>query len=86
MLPSFREAANMVNSDEDVQNFHKMIATFVGELKKNIIFKIRIQIIHMFQVMFHVKQRGIIMGVMVVKDEKKNKLSTTFLEPFINYI
>ena len=34
MLPSFREAANMVNSDEDVQNFHKMIATFVGELKK----------------------------------------------------
>ena len=34
MLPSFCEAANMVNSDEDVQNFHKMIASFVGELKK----------------------------------------------------
>ena len=34
MLPSFCEAANMVNSDEDVQNFHKMIASFVSEPKK----------------------------------------------------
>ena len=73
MLPSFREAANMVNSDEDVQNFHKMIASFVGELKKNIIFKIRILITYMFQVMFHVKQRKVIMAIIVIKEEKINK-------------
>ena len=34
MLPSFCEAANIVNSDEDVQNFHKTIASFASELKK----------------------------------------------------
>ena len=34
MLPSFHEAANMVKSDEAVQKFHLLMASFIGDLKK----------------------------------------------------
>ena len=34
MLPSFREAANMVRSNKDVQKFHVMMASFIGDLKE----------------------------------------------------
>ena len=36
MLPSFHEAADMVNSDKDVKKFHLLIASFISDLKKTI--------------------------------------------------
>ena len=34
MLPSSREAANMVRSNEAIQKFHVMMASFIGDLKE----------------------------------------------------